>query len=484
MGSPLGLLFPTLQSPSSPSLPSQGDAPLPKPSSGLCWDLPRHRPPAPPHTAAQPGLLAPTTGPCPVLGTTTTRMGNGAAWHGHSHQRAAGCIGQRDRTPPRQHRVPNGAEPCLEPHQHHPETAPPVPPALPAILITARSAGSSTVPLPAVALVRLVRWCLARFQGRVSPGLGELLLPLELSSAISAGCRHPAGLSSCGRGTGSGQGDLRTPPSPGTAAPSSSAPGRAPTAPARTCHWQRPQNPQPALCQTGGRRSREGAAPRWGHGEGQLQVPPNNHSQPHGVATWGKGLGTGTWGRRERCGRSTELLVRGTGRTWPRPHPHKCSPTHDAPQGREGTGAATRAEAAPGLPWGAPGATGSCCRGSAASWHLGSAAQVARRGRTSGLAAARPPLQFHPLHAAPREASTGYVISGNVFPPEPASPRAGAGQHQQGREERPCHPNGARHRGDGGTPVARGWGPPALPTAPCCCCCTIPRGWGQLRARS
>lgn len=70
--------------------------------------------------------------------------------------------------------------------------------------MTALSAGSSTVPLPAAALARWERWCLPRFQGRVSPAPGEPLLPLELSSAIAAGPRLPADPGSCDRRTASG----------------------------------------------------------------------------------------------------------------------------------------------------------------------------------------------------------------------------------------------------------------------------------------
>lgn len=45
---------------------------------------------------------------------------------------------------------------------------------LPAMRITALSAGSRTS--PEADLERLTLWCLERFQGRVSPGQGTLLL--------------------------------------------------------------------------------------------------------------------------------------------------------------------------------------------------------------------------------------------------------------------------------------------------------------------
>ncbi|KAJ7410512.1 hypothetical protein WISP_107916 [Willisornis vidua] len=77
--------------------------------------------------------------------------------------------------------------------------------------MTALSAGSRTVPLPAAALARWERWCLPRFQGSVSPAPGEPLLPLELSSAIAAGSRLPADPGSCGRGVASGTPGTETP---------------------------------------------------------------------------------------------------------------------------------------------------------------------------------------------------------------------------------------------------------------------------------
>lgn len=58
------------------------------------------------------------------------------------------------------------------------------------------------MPLPADALLRLLRWCLARFQGSVSPGLGDPLLPLELSSAIRDLSLRLPDISSCGGGEG------------------------------------------------------------------------------------------------------------------------------------------------------------------------------------------------------------------------------------------------------------------------------------------
>lgn len=54
---------------------------------------------------------------------------------------------------------------------------------LPAMRMTALSAGSRTS--PEADLERLIRWCLGKFQGRVSPGDGEQLTKLrslELSS--------------------------------------------------------------------------------------------------------------------------------------------------------------------------------------------------------------------------------------------------------------------------------------------------------------
>lgn len=61
------------------------------------------------------------------------------------------------------------------------------PTALPAMRMTALSAGSKTLPLPPEPPPRLrLRCVFPRFQGSVSPGLGELLPPLEPSSAI--GC--------------------------------------------------------------------------------------------------------------------------------------------------------------------------------------------------------------------------------------------------------------------------------------------------------
>lgn len=57
-------------------------------------------------------------------------------------------------------------------------------PRLPAMRMTARSAGSRTLPLPPEPppLLRLL-WVFPRFQGSVSPGLGEPLPPSEPSSA-------------------------------------------------------------------------------------------------------------------------------------------------------------------------------------------------------------------------------------------------------------------------------------------------------------
>lgn len=52
--------------------------------------------------------------------------------------------------------------------------------AIPAIRMTALSAGSRTS--PDADLERLTRWCLARFHGKVSPGKVEELRSLALSS--------------------------------------------------------------------------------------------------------------------------------------------------------------------------------------------------------------------------------------------------------------------------------------------------------------
>lgn len=57
---------------------------------------------------------------------------------------------------------------------------------LPAMRMTARSAGSKTLPLPPEPPpLRRLRCVFPRFQGSVSPGLGEPLPPLEPSSATA-----------------------------------------------------------------------------------------------------------------------------------------------------------------------------------------------------------------------------------------------------------------------------------------------------------
>lgn len=59
---------------------------------------------------------------------------------------------------------------------------------LPAMRMTALSAGSSTS--PDADLERLTRWCLARFHGSVSPGKGEVLNSLGLSSDADLSLRR------------------------------------------------------------------------------------------------------------------------------------------------------------------------------------------------------------------------------------------------------------------------------------------------------
>lgn len=59
---------------------------------------------------------------------------------------------------------------------------------LPAMRMTALSAGSRTS--PDADLERLTRWCLAKFHGSVSPGKGEVLSSLGLSSDADLSLRR------------------------------------------------------------------------------------------------------------------------------------------------------------------------------------------------------------------------------------------------------------------------------------------------------
>lgn len=77
------------------------------------------------------------------------------------------------------------------------------PGALPAIRMTARSAGSRTLPLPAEPPpLRRLRCVLPRFQGRVSPGLGEPLPPLEEPSSAAVRTSRSSPDMACGEGAG------------------------------------------------------------------------------------------------------------------------------------------------------------------------------------------------------------------------------------------------------------------------------------------
>ena len=76
--------------------------------------------------------------------------------------------------------------------------------ALPAMRMTARSAGSKTLPLPPEPPPpRRVLCVFPRFQGSVSPGLGELLLPPLASSATARTSWSSADMASW-RGSGRG----------------------------------------------------------------------------------------------------------------------------------------------------------------------------------------------------------------------------------------------------------------------------------------
>lgn len=85
-------------------------------------------------------------------------------------------------------------------------------PAVPAIRMTARSAGSRTLPLPAEPPpLRRLRCVLPRFQGSVSPGLGEPLPPLEEPSSAAGRTSGSSPDMACGRGSGRGHaGGLHT----------------------------------------------------------------------------------------------------------------------------------------------------------------------------------------------------------------------------------------------------------------------------------
>lgn len=114
---------------------------------------------------------------------------------GASRWRCAACHQAGQERPPPIHRSPSGlSSPARHLHGAHSSTqstsrclrAGQSPRTLPAMRMTARSAGSKTLPLPpGPPPLRRLRCVFSRFQGSVSPGLGEPLPPLEPSSTVA-----------------------------------------------------------------------------------------------------------------------------------------------------------------------------------------------------------------------------------------------------------------------------------------------------------